>query len=63
MDEKYILELEDALTRLLDLFDPSGSSEYLVYNDNDEPFAVSEVMSQAVDYANQVMYGDQLDED
>lgn len=65
-NDNYIYELEQALTRLLDFFEPdTGGSEY-TYTlwDDDEPLArIDGDLANAVDHANEILYGDSINDD
>jgi len=64
MNDNYVYELEQALTHLLDEFEPGiGLSQYIIYDFEDEPRLVSETLADAVAHANEVLYGDTLDQD
>ena len=62
-NDNYTYELEQALTRLLDFFEPDISGQnYIVYNDEDEPFQVGYELAQTIDHANDVLYGEAIDD-
>lgn len=61
-NDNYVYELEQALTKLLEFFEPddSGHWRYVVYED-DEPLArLDGDLADAVDHANTILYGDEL---
>lgn len=65
MEDNYIFELEQALTKILDLFEPStGDSKYILYDDDGDPVILSnEDLDRALAHANEILYGEDYDRD
>lgn len=63
-NDNYTYELEQALTKLVDFFEPGVSSDttYLLENDKGEIFYIGEEMAQAVDHALNIIYGETIDD-
>lgn len=65
-NDNYIYELEQALTRLLELFEPGteGNTKYILYDDDGDPQVLfNSDLDAALDHANEVMYGDEYTDD
>lgn len=60
-NDNYTYELEQALTKLLDFFDPEGPT-YIIETINEELAEVSEELANAIDRANEVLYGETVED-
>lgn len=65
MNDNYVYQLEQALTQLLDQFEATeGDFKYIIYDEDGEPYMVcNEALAEAIEAANAVLYGDELEDD
>lgn len=65
MNDNYTFELEQALTQLLEFFEPEDSEgyRYVVWDDGEPLARVGGELADAVDHANEIIYGDALEDD
>lgn len=67
MNDNYIYEIEQALTRLLEFFEPEEAEgfRYVVWEDGEPLARVGGELADAIDHANEIMYGEgiEFDED
>lgn len=64
-NENYTFELEQALTKLLDFFEPDDltGGQYYLYDSEENIVCIPEDLAQAIDHANEILYGDSYNDD
>ena len=65
MNDNYIYELEQALTKLLEYFEPEDSEgfRYVVWEDGEPLARVGGELADVVDHANEILYGEPIEQD